>query len=366
MKRPNMKTTIWDELSDADHPYQNREYVEILPQPSQQFVLHADGPSGIASFHTTYTNLDLLVPKNSIASNLIARIRKVYHGFFHSKLLECGPALVSGKSLLTKQGLSAAEEYRVTADAIEKALALQKEVKADLVLFRDFTEDAPIFQTHGFRKVQFIDLAVLEIKWDTFTAYTSALKSRYRSMVKKHREKLDSLRVEYTKSFHQHTPEMFELWQRTNARAEEYSRDDRIDEPYFNRLAKLEVSTANLFFKGDTLIAFNVMLEGASDLYPLWLGIDYLERDNHALLFNIYYKTIEAGIKGKKAKVYFGETTYHLKMRLGCTLIPQHGYIYSRIPFAARFLEKLSKFLIPEQKIKSKNVWKVEGKDEFT
>lgn len=358
-----MTSTInknWDALADGDHPYHNRGYVGGLPSPTTQIVLYQnDIPRGVAIFHQSITNLDLFMPGISLTAIGIAKVRKYYPNFLKLSILECGPALVSGKSLLLKKDLLAHEETYLTAKAILASFALRQKAKSVLIVFRDFTEDVPIFSCYGFQKIPLLDEAVLEIKWDTFKQYTDALKSHYRSMVKKDIKRLQGIRVEHTKSFGSLTPEIFALWLQTNRRASEYNRDENIDESYFKRLADLEEISANLFFQEDKLVAFNVMLAGESTLYPLWVGVDYSLRDAHSLLFNVYYKTIEVAIAGKKQKVYFGDTTYDLKMRIGCKLVPQYGYVYSTIPFVAKILAKFSKFLIPEQKIKERNVWKV-------
>ena len=349
-------------IKDDDFFYYSPDYLTTLPESAPHIfvVERLNSIYGLAIFTKKVESIDLFQDPNSLLSQFTSTIRKLWPNFLNLSTIECGPSMVSGSFMLFNKGIEPhLKNTYVTLEVIRKSLDIMTKEKADLVVFRDFQEDSPIFASFGFRKIPLLDEAILEVKWDTFDHYLASIKSHYRSMIKKDIKKLGDLRVEHTTSFSEHAKDMFALWTQTQSRSSEYQSNENISHGYFYRLSTMTKSSANLVFKGEKLVGFNVLVRGGNSLYPLWVGIDYKLRNQYALLFNLYYQTIKVAISENMKIIHFGDTTYDLKLRIGCYLKPQFAYCYSRIPFFTHLLEKVSKYLVPEQVTKKRNIWKV-------
>jgi len=364
MSLKNKFLAQWKSIESDDYFYYSKEYIDALPEADRQaLMITGMGQAyGMAFLLRKIESIDMFLSQDSILSLVVGKVRKVLPGFLKFAVLEVGPSMLSGKFMLLVGKRMKVDHDQVVEDTIQESLKLLKKSRSELLVFRDFNEKSEVFDKAGFRKIPLLDEAILNIKWDTFDQYLGAMKSHYRSMIKKDMAKLKDIKIVHVSSFKKHVVEMFSLWEQTRQRADEYRRDENIDHDYFRRLSDLSQSSANLFFKGNKLVGFNVLVGGKDSLYPLWLGADYEIRDRHALIFNIYYETIRLAISQGKKIVYFGDTTYDLKMRIGCELRPQFAYLYSRIPFLSYCLEKSSKYLVPEQQVKQRNIWITESK----
>lgn len=98
-------------------------------------------------------------------------------------------------------------------------------------------------------------------------------------------------------------------------------------EPSVKLLKQLLESKLNTFsfliFKKTKLVAFSVVLISKPAIIPFKMAVDPDSEDKSYLYFQAYLQPIQYMIENNFSEVAFGSSTYPIKIRLGCDLIPK-------------------------------------------
>jgi len=341
--------SVWDLMVSDDMPYLKHDYLQavqdLFDTKCCYFVVNNDGvPVACASVSEIKTDLSLFLFRKSTLKRCIAAIRKVFPNFLYVTVLECGPSAMSGEGFSSKNWL------------IEIAKQMMK-MKAHLCVIRDFAEPNKDLSILGFSPVPNFEEAILDIKWRTFGEYLASLKSHYRSIIAKEDKKLNQLRTEVVKEFAQHAETMAVLWANTNGQAKTDSREI-INADYFRRISDTDNVLTTLYWLDEKLVAFTVALVGANVLFGIWMGVDYTHNKQYPLVFATYYAAIKMAISTNKQKLFFGETTYGPKLRMGAILYPSFGYCKTRYRWLTKLLSLVAFWTTPKQVETEKNVFK--------
>ncbi|MEW6606412.1 MAG: hypothetical protein AB1414_03000 [bacterium] len=114
-----------------------------------------------------------------------------------------------------------------------------------------------------------------------------------------------------------------------------------------------DVSTLLCFNKSDEVVIFVLLLDQQDSLIPLYMGIDYMERNNGNLYFNCIYKIVsEAEQRGKKW-VLFGQTSYEPKSHIGAVFERLYLGIWMRNPLLNLISRLFNKLLFPRKELPS-------------
>ena len=184
--------------------------------------------------------------------------------------------------------------------------------KAAIVAYKDFPASLPL---KNFSIEPGLPVASLEIKGD----YWSGLKQHVRSDFRRRLRKAAALRIEERDGFPEELGDrMYELYLNVHRRGE-YS-FETLNRRYFELVGPF--SKYVLYWEGDTLIGFCLLMCRNKRMHYKYLGMDYERGRPHGLYFIMSLSHIEMCLRDGYTTYQTGCTTYEFKQRLGSTLHP--------------------------------------------
>lgn len=178
--------------------------------------------------------------------------------------------------------------------------------------------------------------------------FSSRMLSRHRKLYKGRKSKFceAGLRWETRYEFEQYAKQMHQLY--TNVVNKSSIKFERLTPQFFFEVSKNlpKASFALLCFKGDQLVAFELVLQG-DELHPVYLGMDYAFRDSASLYFNCVYRTIEEAETRQLPYVELGQTSYEAKAGVGAVTRKLYLGLMHRNPIFNRILKVLKNQLFP-------------------
>lgn len=181
---------------------------------------------------------------------------------------------------------------------------------------------------------------VLERRFTSFEEYLSALRSPYRRRLRKAMARGESLAWRQI-SGEEFTEEMYGLYRQVLERS-----DFPLETltPAFFRGAP---GTLHCLFRGERPLAFVLLrkeegeIAGEETLSFVFGGMEYTERDEYDLYYNMLLKIVREGIAAGVPVTEFGQTAEHAKMRVGCVAKPRYMTVFSRNKMLNWLLKKL-------------------------
>jgi uncharacterized protein len=166
---------------------------------------------------------------------------------------------------------------------------------------------------------------VLEIKGDFY----SGLKQHVRSDFRRRMRKAAALRIEEHEGYPAFVGErLYELYLNVYDHSEFAL--EKLTPLFFEKLGP--VSKYVLYWEGDTLIGFCLLLCGGGRMHYKYLGMDYERGRRHGLYFIMCLSHIEICLRDGYSVYQTGATCYPFKERLGSTLQPVRLYFRHRNP----------------------------------
>ena len=203
-------------------------------------------------------------------------------------------------------------------DAFSRALAR----KAPVIAYKDFPAALPV---SGFSIEEGLPVAALEIKGD----YWSGLKQHVRSDFRRRLRKAAALRIEVRDGFPAELGDrIYELYLNVHRRGE-FS-FETLNRRYFEAVGP--ISRYALYWEGDTLIGFCLLMCKGNRMHYKYLGMDYERGRRHGLYFIMSLSHIEMCLREGYTIYQTGCTSYPFKQRLGSTLHPVWLYFRHRNP----------------------------------
>jgi hypothetical protein len=208
--------------------------------------------------------------------------------------------------------------------------------KAPIISYKDFPEQLPL---DGFAMEPGLPVAALEIRGD----YWSGLKQHVRSDFRRRLRKAKALRIEFRDGFPAELGErIYELYMNVHRRGE--FTFETLNLKYFELVGPF--SKYALYWEGDTLIGFCLLMCKGDRMHYKYLGMDYERGRRHGLYFIMSLSHIEMCLRDGYRIYQTGCTTYAFKQRLGSALHPVYLYYRHRNPIVnwvlRRLMERLS------------------------
>jgi hypothetical protein len=186
------------------------------------------------------------------------------------------------------------------------------ERKASIIAYKDFPESLPL---DGFSVEPSLPVAVLEIRGD----YWSGLKQHVRSDFRRRLRKAKALRIEERDRFPAELGDrMYELYLNVHRRGE-FS-FETLNRRFFENAGPFGKYV--LYWEGDTLIGFCLLLCKGNRMHYKYLGMDYERGHKHGLYFIMSLSHIEMCLRDGYRFYQTGSTSYAFKQRLGSSLQP--------------------------------------------
>ena len=222
----------------------------------------------------------------------------------------------------------------ISAEVLE-AFNLRLLRKAAIVAYKDFPESLPLKQ---FSVEPGLPVASLEIKGD----YWSGLKQHVRSDFRRRLRKAAALRIEEHDGFPEELGDrLYELYLNVHRRGE-FS-FETLNRKYFELVGPF--SKFVLYWEGDALIGFCLLMCKDKRMHYKYLGMDYERGRPHGLYFIMSLSHIEMCLRDGYTTYQTGCTTYEFKQRLGSKLQPVFLYFRHRNPIVNWVIGKLMAML---------------------
>jgi hypothetical protein len=202
--------------------------------------------------------------------------------------------------------------------AINKALAR----KAPIVAYKDFPAGMTI---PGFSCEPDLPVAVLDVPQD----YYARLKQHVRSDFRRRMRKAAALRIEEHDGFPAFVAErIYELYLNVYNNGE--FAFEKLTPKFFEACGP--ISKYMLYWEGDVLIGFSLLLCKKPLMHYKYLGMDYARGRPHGLYFIMSLSHIDVCLRDGYTTYQTGPTAYPFKQRLGSRLVPVYLYFRHRNP----------------------------------
>ena len=313
-----------------------------------------------ASAYFISTELDIFA--NGALKKIIRLVRRKWKNFLITQSLECGPPVALGSTMSFKDGIDRAEPMRLLCQEVER---LAKELRAGLVLFRDFYDEDMKFydflQGRGYGKIHNLPKAEIKIRWKSFDEYLNSMRSSYRCKIVKSMDKCAKadISIQILKNFSANSRELKRLYDNVSHQAKEIKRE-QLSETFFQNLDNYlgEKSAVLSATKDGKIIGFMLVLFNDKELIPALIGLDYDYNREYHIYFNLFYRTIELAIDAGMEKVDMGITTLDPKKDMGSEIVALNMYMKHSNPLLNKIVSALFDMITPPDTTGPRNVFK--------
>jgi predicted N-acyltransferase len=218
--------------------------------------------------------------------------------------------------------------------------ALQRQVVAEgahLSVWKDLApaEDraASVLPRSGFARLASLPVAALDLPYADEAAYLASLSAATRKDVRRKLAKAAGVRIEFRSDISALAGEIDSLYEETRAQSGlDYGDLELLPPGYFAAVSRAlgDRAVFALYWVGEELAAFNLLLVEADRVIDKFLGMRYpLARDH-----NLYVVSWMANIRfclGRGIRLFqSGQTAYASKLRFGSRLVPSTIYVRHR------------------------------------
>jgi predicted N-acyltransferase len=192
-----------------------------------------------------------------------------------------------------------------------------------------------LLQEHCFFSSLVVPNTYIDIKWNDFDGYIGYLKMHHlhrpgevRREIKKNRDA--GVRIEKLNNFSDFAEIFATLFENTHFRHTQNK--SPITKSFFHTLSSYcnGIAKAYCAFKGDSLRAYCIILEGNEVWHVVLSGQDYEVDEKDYSYFNVvFYEPVREAIAKNARRIYFGSANYGAKLRRGCLIEPLSMHLKS-------------------------------------
>jgi predicted N-acyltransferase len=301
--------------------------------------------------------VDLLMLASPGIRDKVGWVQKVAPRLGNVTILMCGLPFSAGQSNLTFA--SGADRVRVVEvlDTLMRQLARQH--GARLVVLKEFGADdreylAPLTR-RGYCSADSAPSYAMSRTFPDLAAYCEALKSHYRSGIRKSLEKFEraGCRVVHLEDPDEirrvYTPDVHRLYEKVVGKAE--LKLEVLSHRFFHELVEQLQGRATLTvaYRGERIIGFGWGLSTGPAFDGLFCGIDYDHNAECDTYFNVIYNSLDHAFRRGSERITVGQTADAFKARLGCTGTPRYIYVRGTGPVLSWVLRRSVGFIFPSR-----------------
>lgn len=280
-------------------------------------------PQAITSFYSVTTDIAIFAPPGLRV--FLNRIRRWFPNFLKLRMLEWGsPVTINSPPFARSEALSDKQVIEAM-DAV-----LRRTARAEghfLIVVRDFEPNAQnlrsIFRRRGYHWTPSLPNTYMEIHWSTPEQYCDAMRSYYRSKLKKHLKRNQQAGVHHrlVDDFENMAEMLHHQWMVVHQHAKEFQRET-LTPTFYGELARTLEGRAKviLFYRGEALVGHALLLVDGDMLRWLYVGREVAANDS--LYIYIAYTVVESAILLGARQLEMGLTTYSIKQDLGAEVVP--------------------------------------------
>jgi predicted N-acyltransferase len=315
---------------------------------------------GVASLTLLGVELDLLADRT--VQRLSRHMRSLYPSFLKVPVLFGGLPVSFGRSCL--QLTTGAAAHSVVPAMAEAMEGVADELGAKMLAFKEFTpaeaRQVDHLQSRGYLRVPSLPSCELRIRWRSFDDYLAHMRAGYRRQVKASlgTARRRGLTIRRVADFRGDSRRLFELYTQVIDRAEH--KLERLNLAFFEQLAAApELRPRAIYAERDgELLAYAIMLQGATTSTFLIVGIDYKHNRDNLAYINIVNAVVAAAIDSGATSLEMGQTSYELKGRLGASVVPRYIYLKHRSKLVHSIFRVGAGALFPAHTLRERRVFR--------
>lgn len=317
-------------------------------------VMDADGLLMAAPLFEMEYRLDTPF-QDGRAAALARGLSRLLPGLTVWRLLGVGSALTERCLVALRPGLSA--ERRLWATMAFLSL-LEREAdrrRARLLAFKDVAGPeaawlSPLLAEGGFTAINSLPLAALDLHGMTGEAgYLERLSAGTRKDIRRKLKMAAPLvRIEHRTAPGDLLPRIEALYDSTRTQSSlRYGEFEELPHGYFHDVPAALGDRARfvLYWIGDRLAAFNLLLLGDDRVIDKFLGMEYPLARDHNLYAVSWMENVRFALQSGRRLLQSGQTAYASKLRFGSMLVPSAIHVRCRIRPLNGLLPRLSPWL---------------------
>lgn len=215
---------------------------------------------------------------------------------------------------------------------------------AQIVSFKDFTDSTrralPEEVNGKFAEAVSLPFCQINTEFDSVEAYFQSLPRKVRQDLRRKMRQSAELKIEYTRNADAWMDRIYQLYVEQSQRSElSFGIHNRM---YFSEICR-RVPGAQyvLFFDGDELIGFNLIIETATCLVDKYIGMDPIKGRANNVYFAAFIEKIRYCVEHKLPVCHLGAAAEGVKVRMGAYMLPSYVFFRHRNPLVNLVLKKL-------------------------
>lgn len=314
-------------------------YLACENAPPSMFEFSAigvlDGETLVAGAPVFCTNFRLDMMLEGRSRMLAEWLGRPFPRLMNIAVMGAGSPHSDSLSLAIDPALNASQR-KLALDALLEGLERQAALSGIGMTFlknmsdRDSHWSHEVLQRRGYARVAALPIATLSVP-NSEEAYIASLSANMRSNMRRKMKRAKELRVEVRGFVDGVEEELSALRDATRRRAmADYDVFAEVSRNYFRQvLTHLgERAKLLLYWRGDALIGFALVLIESGRLIEKYNGMRYPDGPDHGVFFMNWMTQVRLCVERGIPELHAGETTYLTKARLGCKL--HRSWIYFR------------------------------------
>lgn len=317
----------------------------------------------------TFTlELDLLTSNK--LKKAVTFIRKAFKNFLKMRIFFIGTPIATCDHML---GIRETNNYEYT-EIFEKCL---KEIKAHIKVDKHslmIVKEIPSHERkllNTFKKKNIIVAKSLPNTYllldERLGKWTSAFRTRYRRRVRRQVKKSDSnsdFSWDVIDNFKEFSSDFEKLYLQVLSRSK--YQFETLNTLFFKHIGThMFENTKALICKDEenNIVCFELLIHLDNVLIPIYVGLDYDQRDAGDLYFSCIHKVIQYAEEHNYSKIKFGQTSYLAKTYAGCVYEELFLGIYAPNPLLQLFLRLFNGLIFTVPKLPDVKVYRSEMKE---
>jgi predicted N-acyltransferase len=342
-------TFDWDGLCFLENAFTNLDCPENNWDFHYYMITDKNGTPLVATFFTYGLWKDDMLASESISLQLEEK-RKQNPLYLTSKVLGMGSLFTEGNHCYINKIHPLAEEAIILL--LEQVETLYHQLKADMLVLRDFEEDEQlnsIFHNQGFLKINLPETCIIQNnEWNSIEEFSAALSSRSRKHFIKEilpfEQAFDILIKD--KLTNEESEQAYKLYQNVKNNNHAINTFTYPLEVFKKMESHPQWEFILLYLKqkeiNNPLVGILFCYKNTAHTYvPSLIGMDY----SYAKKFQLYRQLLFQAIKRARElnfnKIDFGVSATFEKRKLGATIIPKVAYIQARDNFSMELMGTL-------------------------
>ncbi|MBF8149731.1 N-acetyltransferase [Winogradskyella sp. F6397] len=320
----------WNSVNCCTNIYYSPDFLKAFERANTDiefnyiFILKNNDAIAFANTQIVTIGIETITKNITITSD---KVRRAVNNMFCNneiRVLFCGNVFLSGEyGTFIKEGEDKVETFKAIAKGVRQVTNSTKKLMA--VFVKDFKDESLPITNHledfNYAAMQVEPNMIITLKpeWQSFEAYTNALKSKYRVKANRADAKSDTLvaKLFSVKDIEIHKDALQELYQNTIDNANFNAQILNLDTYVHLKKTFKDQFIVKGYFLNEKLVGFLSAMQNDTNLDAHFIGIDYSKNKEFAIYPRILNDYVRLGIATKSTQINLGRTASEIKSTLG-------------------------------------------------